>query len=156
NASEYAAAEIADAKRPTKFINKSGRLWTLAATLVLAIAVGAVSHFNRNTYSTSVGATTAVPLRDGSKVILNTASEIRVVVTDVERAVHLEAGEAYFEVAKDRKRPFVVIAGAQRITALGTAFSVRRVAHDDVRVVVTDGLVAVSGAAAHPVTPVAA
>jgi transmembrane sensor len=129
--------------------------WALAAGLIFAVAISAIFYVNRNTYSTSVGVTTAVPLPDGSKVTLNTASAIRVSVTSAERAVRLEAGEAYFEVAKDEKRPFVVIAGTKRITALGTAFSVRRVADDDVRVVVTEGLVAVGDTASEPV-PLAA
>jgi len=96
-------------------------------------------------YSTAVGVTAAIPLSDGSKVMLNTASEIRAVVTAEERRIHLEAGEAFFDVARDAARPFTVVAGKKQIIALGTQFSVRRQG-DDVRVIVTQGKVRVESA----------
>jgi transmembrane sensor len=79
-------------------------------------------------------------MSDGSKVILNTDSAIRLAVTQEERRVQLERGEAFFEVAKDPGRPFVVSAGSRRVIAVGTKFSVRRTG-DDVRVFVTEGKV---------------
>jgi transmembrane sensor len=54
--------------------------------------------------------------------------------------VKLDAGEAWFEVAKDAARPFVVQAGPVRIRAVGTAFSVRR-RGEGCDVLVTEGLV---------------
>ncbi len=93
-------------------------------------------------YRTPVGGTASVPMPDGSLVILNTDSEIRVTVTEVERRVTLDQGEAFFEVARDSRRPFVVLAGDKRIVAVGTRFSVRR-EDDGVRVVVTEGRVRV-------------
>jgi len=55
----------------------------------------------------------------------------------------LESGEAFFEVAKHAEWPFVVTAGDRDVTALGTAFLVRR---DRARIAVTlvEGQVAVS------------
>jgi len=91
-------------------------------------------------YSTPLGVTAAVPMSDGSKITLNTESFVRVAVTTHERDVSLEQGEAFFEVAKDPRRPFVVTAGDRRIVAVGTEFSVRRDGAD-VRVVVTQGQV---------------
>jgi transmembrane sensor len=79
-------------------------------------------------------------LKDGSNITLNTASAVRVDLTPAERHVDLERGEAFFVVAKDPSRPFVVKAGNKRIVAVGTQFSVRRDG-DDVRVVVTEGTV---------------
>jgi transmembrane sensor len=117
-------------------------LRALAASLVLAI-VGATTWIlwpTGSTYRTPIGGLATVPLRDGSKITLNTDSYLRVAVTERERRVELEQGEAYFEVAKDPQRPFVVAAGKQRVVAVGTAFAVRRV-DDGVRVVVTDGRV---------------
>jgi transmembrane sensor len=49
-------------------------------------------------------------------------------------------GEAWFEVAKDPRRPFIVQAGAVRVQAVGTAFSVRRL-DGGVQVMVTEGVV---------------
>jgi transmembrane sensor len=87
---------------------------------------------------------------DGSNVTLNTDSVIRVAVSDRERRVQLEQGEAFFDVAKDPARPFVVRAGNKRIVAVGTKFSVQHL-HDDVRVLVTEGRVRVESETSSPV-----
>jgi transmembrane sensor len=143
-------------RTPPGFMKESekngGAAWTrrpwlaLAAGVVLAVGATAFTFkdriFPRNDYSTVIGGLQAVPMPDGSKVTLNTDSEIRVSVTEKERRVELKQGEAYFEVAKDPKRPFVVSAGDQRIVAVGTAFSVRRQG-EDIRVIVTEGKVRV-------------
>jgi transmembrane sensor len=70
-------------------------------------------------------------------------------VTATERRVDLLQGEAFFEVAKDTARPFVVGAGDQRVIAVGTQFSVRR-EEGDAQIVVTEGKVRVESAAAAP------
>jgi transmembrane sensor len=95
-----------------------------------------------SSFRTAVGAVAAVPMADGSKVTLNTDSQIRIAVTEHDRRVNLRRGEAFFEVAKDRSRPFVVVAGHCRVIAVGTKFSVWREA-DEVRVAVTEGRVRV-------------
>jgi len=59
--------------------------------------------------------------------------------------VSLQQGEAFFKVAKDPKRPFVVEAGSRRVIAVGTQFSVLRDG-DSVEVVVTEGKVRVEDA----------
>lgn len=66
-----------------------------------------------------------IELEDGTKVWINSASRLRypVVFTGDRREVFLE-GEAYFEVRRDTSRPFVVHAGTQRITVLGTSFGI--------------------------------
>jgi transmembrane sensor len=86
-----------------------------------------------------------VPLRDGSNITLNTDSQIRVALTGAERHIELKQGEAFFDVARDPSRPFVVVAGKQRIIAIGTKFSVQRNG-DSVEVVVTEGKVRVEEA----------
>lgn len=119
--------------------------WAIAASVVLVaglLAWTAYSWLPRASYSTAVGGLASVPMTDGSKVMLNTNSEIRVRLTDSERRVNLDHGEAFFKVAKDPSRPFVVIAGGERIIAVGTEFSVRRDG-DGVRVAVTEGVVRV-------------
>lgn len=117
--------------------------WGLAASVLLAISGYVAWHRGNVTveeYSTAVGVTSAIPLSDGSKVTLNTDSEIQIHLTEAERSARLEQGEAFFEVSKDPSRPFVVMAGERRIVVLGTKFSVRR-ENDEVQVVVTEGLV---------------
>jgi transmembrane sensor len=122
------------------------RRWfqSLAAAILLAVALGMSYHYwpTGPRYRTPVGGLASVPIADGSKVTLNTDSEIRVALTAKERRVELEHGEAFFEVAKDPARPFVVQAGNQRVVAVGTKFSVRR-EQGDIRIVVTEGKVRV-------------
>jgi transmembrane sensor len=101
---------------------------------------------NGERYATPVGGLASVPMADGSKVTLNTDSQIRIALTDTERRVELGHGEAFFEVSKDPKRPFVVRAGDKRVIAVGTKFSVRRDG-DDVEIVVTEGKVRVEDGA---------
>jgi len=81
-----------------------------------------------------------VPLNDGSLAVVNTQTRVRVDLQPKLRTVRLDKGEAWFEVAKDRARPFVVAAGDVRVRAVGTAFSVRRLETGAV-VQVTEGVV---------------
>lgn len=114
-----------------------GRL-AAAVVFTAVIAAGFYLRAQGPSYRTSVGGIASLPLTDGSNVTLNTDSEIHVDLTDTERRVQLDQGEAFFQVAKDPQRPFIVIVGDRRVIAVGTAFSVRR-DHDDVQVVVTEG-----------------
>lgn len=117
--------------------------WGLAASVLIAIAVGLLRYWPPATsYSTPVGGIVSVPMSDGSQVTLNTDSKIRLELSATQRLVELQRGEAFFEVAKDPSRPFVVAAGSKRVVAVGTKFSVRR-EHDEVLVFVTEGRVRV-------------
>ena len=98
-------------------------------------------------YSTVIGASRVVSLGDGSRITLDTDTRIRVSMDERSRTVHLDRGQAFFEVAKDAGRPFAVIADRLRVVAVGTAFSVRRVAAD-IRVVVAEGTVRVDDSGA--------
>ncbi|MFC4312535.1 FecR family protein [Steroidobacter flavus] len=121
------------------------RPWlAFAASLLIAVLGGAyfLLFHSGEDYVTPIGGVASIPLRDGSNVTLNTASKVRVAVSDGERRIRLDRGEAYFEVAKDPSRPFVVIAGNRRVVAVGTRFSVLRDG-DEIRVVVTEGKVRV-------------
>ena len=94
-------------------------------------------------YSTEVGETRAVTLRDGSVVTLNTNSLISVIYSPHERDVYLVRGEGNFEVAHDVARPFNVYAGKRVLQAVGTEFNVRLLSADDVELTVTEGKVKV-------------
>ncbi|MEJ8476549.1 FecR family protein [Roseibium algae] len=67
-----------------------------------------------------------VELADGSTIHMNASSAIAYSYTDHSRTVSLLRGEAFFEVAADPARPFTVVIGGTRVTALGTAFDIRR------------------------------
>jgi transmembrane sensor len=96
-------------------------------------------------YATAVGARQSVALPDGSKLTLNTATQVRTAVNGSGRKVWLDAGEAYFDIAHDKAHPFVVIAGDRRITVLGTRFLVRRQG-EQVNVTVEEGRVQIASA----------
>lgn len=118
--------------------------YAIAATVVLASLLVSIQWWlNRDeAFQTPIGGLTSVPMKDGSRVTLNTASRLSIHLDDAIRSVDLASGEAFFDVAKDATRPFVVIAGNKRIVAVGTQFSVRTT-DDGVRVAVTEGLVRV-------------
>jgi transmembrane sensor len=113
--------------------------WAIAASIMLAIMVGVwYVRWSGPSYSTPVGAVASVPMTDGSTIWMNTDSEVRVALNDHERRVRLDQGEAFFQVAKDASRPFIVGVDDTRVIAVGTAFSVRRNG-DEVWVAVTEG-----------------
>jgi transmembrane sensor len=124
------------------------RFLTLAAAVLLVLGIGAyfTSSPTGDRYSTPIGGIETVPLRDGSNITLNTATQVRIELTPTERHIRLDEGEAFFEVAHDPNRPFVVQVGTKRVIAVGTKFSVRRDG-DDIRVTVMEGKVRVETAA---------
>ncbi|MBL0087793.1 MAG: FecR domain-containing protein [Ideonella sp.] len=97
----------------------------LCATLVWSLLPSPAPAPTPGQFATAVGVRQAITLADGSRITLNTRTRARAQVDERQRTVWLEDGEAFFDVAKDRSRPFVVHAGAQRITVMGTKFSVR-------------------------------
>jgi transmembrane sensor len=76
-------------------------------------------------YVTRRGEKLDVTLPDGSAVTLNTDTDLDVVFDGRRRTVEVLRGQAFFNVAKDASRPFVVVAGGKQIVAVGTAFDVR-------------------------------
>lgn len=130
-----------------------GHRWrplAIAASLLAAVSAGGLLVATDRlqpgqVYDTEVGGHEVVPLADGSRIELNTATELRAALTEDKRAVWLNRGEAYFEVAHDSSRPFVVHAGPRTVTVLGTKFSVRRDG-DQVIVSVVEGRVRVDPA----------
>ena len=124
------------------------RLPHIAAAAVLLIACTLATGLGWREYTrvdsvhlqTALGATETLPLADGSRAILASDSRIDVRLSRRQRHVALAQGEAFFSVAKDPERPFVVAAGRHDVVAVGTHFSVRRDG-PDLRVVVTEGTV---------------
>ncbi len=78
-----------------------------------------------NTVTTPRGVMFSVTLADGTRCWLNTASSLKypAAFTGNERRVTV-TGEVYFDVAKDAKRPFIVMADNSEIRVLGTQFNV--------------------------------
>lgn len=91
-------------------------------------------------YETAVGELRHLPLQDGSLAVINTDSVVQVDLEPEHRQIYLEKGEAWFQVAKDRDRPFTVSVDGVHVRATGTAFSVRR-REEAIQVIVTEGSV---------------
>lgn len=133
-----------------------------AAVFVLACLLSLMVMWNpegmpdvsADLYLTRVGEQKAVNLDDGSVVHLNTGTRLTVVMTNSERRITLERGEAYFAIAKDPERPLIVDVGNQSITVLGTSFNVLR-SPVGVELTVQDGEVALHaiGEQANPAAP---
>jgi transmembrane sensor len=116
----------------------------IAASLLIGISGTWLGLRRRGRFATAKGETKVVALKDGSVVTLNTASEILVHYSDALRSVELVRGEALFEVAKNKARPFVVAAGDTHVRVVGTAFTVRHLDTRPVQVLVREGIVEVS------------
>lgn len=130
----------------------------IAAILVIGLSVFFYTNYKKDTNSSgSTSVVTAIkkyekPMRrfinlpDGSSVILNENSQIELAEnfkSDQNREVYL-MGEAYFDIAHDAKRPFIVHTGKLKTTVLGTAFNVKSSAGaKTVTVTVTRGKVKV-------------
>lgn len=91
---------------------------------------------------TAIAETRALALDDGSRVTVGARSSVDVQYAADTRRVLLTSGQAFFEVAHDPSRPFVVLAGNAEIRVTGTKFDVIRIG-DDVRVSVLEGRVEV-------------
>lgn len=94
--------------------------------LVYSVTASDATPLAFNTISTPRGGIYQVNLPDGTKVWLNAASSIKFPTTFAQlsqRKVELE-GEAYFEVAKNKKVPFVVATSGQQVQVLGTHFNI--------------------------------
>jgi len=146
-----AHAASRDRAAPAPRFSRRGLLAGGGAAIAASIA-GVALLSGGTSYATAVGEIRRVPLGDGSIAAINTASAIEVRLAETGRDVRLDRGEAWFQVASDSNRPFVVAAGRARIRAVGTAFSVRR-GDRGAHVLVTEGVVEVwaDGAEGHRV-----
>jgi transmembrane sensor len=114
-----------------------GSLLKYAAVFVLAFVLGSLSLYlinqsERNTLSAKYntidvpyGQRSQITLYDGTRVWLNSGTKLKypVVFGSNSREV-IMVGEAYFDVAKDAKHPFVVNSGKLKVEVLGTHFDV--------------------------------
>jgi len=117
--------------------------WSMATAAVLIGLAVCIQYVNSNknnlldignNYNEIIakrGTKTKIILPDGSQVWLNSDSKLSYGArfNDTIREVSLE-GEAYFDVIKDKNRPFVVMTNALNIRVLGTAFNIKSYAQD--------------------------
>ena len=101
----------------------------LAAAATLAVAVIPLSALRpapTQTYLTAKGEHRTVRLADGSVLDINAGSALSVTLARHERQVTLVQGEAVFDVAPDKARPFLIAVGDRTVRVVGTRFDVRR------------------------------
>jgi transmembrane sensor len=109
------------------------------------IAFGASQEYYEVAAQTNYGERKLINLLDGSSVILNGASVLSIAKDyNKENRVLKINGEAFFEVAKDKSRPFIVISGNSITTALGTSFKVKNYnGRPDMSIMLSTGKVSV-------------
>ena len=96
-----------------------------------------------DTYETVVGEQSTVRLPDGTVIVLNTNTLLRLNYSPEARVVELARGEIHVDVVEDPNRPFSVIAGDRVLQAVGTSFSVEITDNQHIELVVTEGKVLV-------------
>lgn len=138
--------EVADARRAGRRLAARRRrrpiLWLLpsmaAAGMILVLRLTDAGPIERS----GLAEIRELVLEDGSHVTLDASSAIRTRFSARERSVELVAGRAEFDVTHDASRPFVVSAGATRVRAVGTRFTMEREG-GDLEVVMLEGTVTV-------------
>jgi transmembrane sensor len=128
------------------------RLWLAAAACFACLSVvggGTWLYLRDPVYRTAIGEQRTVALIDGTYISLNTDTALTVSYRQAERRIHLEHGEAMFDVSRNPQRPFFVQVGNEQVRALGTVFDVRS-EKDGLAVFLLKGRVEVSP---HPVAP---
>jgi len=123
---ESSSRHAPDDSRPRRFRGTAWRVAMAACALVIiAITLGWL-QLERNIYTTATGEQRTVALQDGTAIVLNAKSRIRVRLTAKQRDVDLLEGQAIFRVAHDATRPFDVHSGLALVRAVGTQFDVYR------------------------------
>lgn len=137
-----AVAARAGRRRPRR-LKRAAAAFVLAGLMALGWSMAPEGLFAD--HRTATGELRTVTLADGSRVELGAASALDVAFSAGERRVILRTGRAFFTVAPDAARPFVVVARAGEVRVLGTAFDVNL--DDGVTVAVARNAVQVSVAA---------
>jgi transmembrane sensor len=146
---QSAADQIAEGLDRAPRRRPAARGWLIAggvaAAAALALAVmpyGMLAPAAAQTYATAKGEHRTVRLADGSTLELNAGTSLSVTLGRHERHVVMPQGEALFDVAADKARPFLIDAGDRTVRVVGTRFDVRR-RGDELSVTVERGVVEV-------------
>lgn len=136
------ALESAPRERGSTLVRRRGLIAGFGALAAGLAAAAVAPRLLSRRYDTALGEIRRVPMSDGSVAAINTDSTLEIAMRPHSRTVKLERGEAWFAVAKDPDRPFVVESGPVHVRAVGTAFSVRK-RDGGSDVLVTEGVVEV-------------
>ncbi|MDR2269615.1 MAG: DUF4974 domain-containing protein [Sphingobacterium sp.] len=120
---------------------------TADGQLIYELSDSNTSENKIHTLSTGRGETIALTLPDKSKIWLNASSSISYpthIARQTERHVTL-SGEAYFEVFKDARHPFVVDNQGQQVEVLGTSFNIQAYSDDrEIKTTLLEGSIKIS------------
>ena len=128
-------------QRPTRRWALAGSSALAAGVALAAVGIGFQFWTSAQRYETERGEVRRLPLADGTVMTLNTASKLAVKYSNARRDIRLIQGEALFDVAKNPQRPFIVDTGDLRVRAVGTSFTVRKLAGRPTEVIVREGVV---------------
>lgn len=120
----------------------AGAMLTAAAAVALALWVGRVPT-QTETVATPAAQRQSLALADGTEVEVDVRTRLDIVINRNERRATLAGGQAFFAVAKDAKRPFIIETPAGSVHVTGTRFNVRSEAPGMLEVTVTEGSVTV-------------
>ncbi|HEY0233953.1 MAG TPA: FecR domain-containing protein [Afipia sp.] len=124
----FRRAALADAHRTMARLSRPPTRWKMRiAAMLLTGLVGGGAYYwlsAPSDYQTSFNERRTVTLADGSRILLDSDSEVTVRYTKTAREIQLVQGQARFDVAHDVTRPFSVLARDQKVVATGTAFNI--------------------------------
>jgi transmembrane sensor len=123
---ESALSRYSAASRPRRPMLMAACLavCALGGVGLAAVAVTQSAQPALQVFRTGVGQTATIGLIDGTRLTLDTDTTVRTQLTTHKRLIYLDRGRAFFKVAHDGSRPFVVQAAGKSVTATGTAFEV--------------------------------
>jgi transmembrane sensor len=135
-------------ERPARSSDVAPVRWKVAAALAVCglaalLFFGVRTAWTERAIATEFGEWKTATLADGSELQLGPNTLLKFDMGDAQRTVALVRGEAYFKVAKDTTRPFVVEAKTYAVRAVGTEFAVSH-RNDELLVTVSEGLVRVA------------
>ena len=148
-------------QKVASLIDNPKQIMSIAAVICLAVMLPFVSFFQQSPshiitqqhstidknikhYRTGYGYQSEYTLSDGSIVKLNWNTDITVKMSKKQRLISLIQGEANFKVAKDTLRPFIVSVENVQVQAIGTEFTVQKMADNYANIAVSEGTVNVS------------
>jgi transmembrane sensor len=137
---------MVSALRPPRWAAVAAGVAAIVAVAWLALSLDVVPFLHRPTQvATQIAEVREIALPDGTRIVLGAQSQIDFTVTGTTRRATVIAGDAFFAVAHDSTRPFIVSAGDYTVRVVGTQFEIRR-RPGMLRVAVSEGQVAVKRA----------
>jgi transmembrane sensor len=121
---DYAQRWEHSAARRSRVLGPAGVLAAVAVIAAFGCFQLVALRGAKDIVATHVGETRGVTLEDGTRMVLDTGSRVKITFSATTRDIELLQGQAHFEVAHEAQRPFRVHTSAVEVVAVGTAFDV--------------------------------